>query len=239
MKKVLLSLAVVLSLAFSTSAQESSFTTGADFQSRYLWRGLQLGGNTPSIQPAATFSWNGLSVGVWGAFQTMGLTNQELDITIGYTFANDMLTAQVTDYCFPYDRFDLTAAPVRHHYFDYNEGGSHTFEAGIKFNGLESLPLRAEVYVNFYNDDDYSTYAEISYNPTIEKWGLDLNVFAGCVFTQSIAYSTEGFGLINLGAGITKKLKITDSFTLPVYTRLIFNPDADKAYFVIGTGFSI
>ncbi|MDR1847540.1 MAG: hypothetical protein LBR17_05430 [Bacteroidales bacterium] len=241
MKKLFLLFIASGFFAFSSMAQESNFSVGADFQSRYVWRGLPLGANVPSIQPAATFSWNGLSIGAWGAFQTVGFTSQELDLYISYTFLDEMLSVIVTDYCFPDDGIGTFK------YFEYGSNTTpHIFEAGVTFNGLKDLPIKAGFYMNFYGNDKkpasqdnaFSSYAEVSYNPSIEKWGVDLSVFAGCALT-GYAYGVDGFGFINLGLGITKQLKITDAFSLPIYTRLIFNPDANKSYFVLGTGFSI
>ncbi|MDR3327971.1 MAG: hypothetical protein LBT04_07630 [Prevotellaceae bacterium] len=225
-------------------AHKTSFSVGVDFQSRYVWRGLPLGGSVPSIQPAATFNWEGLEAGVWGAFSTSTLSTQELDLYVSYTFWKDMFSVAVTDYCFPTVDHDANFK-----YFNYGRNTTHhVFEAGIAFNGTEKVPVKAGFYINFYGNDKnadgnnaYSSYAEVSYNPSVKKWGVDFDIFAGCALTGYDFYATKnnGFGFINLGAGITKYIKINDSFSFPVYTRLIFNPDANQAYFVAGLGISL
>ena len=59
MKKIILTLFIISSI--KTVAQtasdsipkvsSSSIEIGVDIQSRYIWRGIQLGGNSPSAQP--------------------------------------------------------------------------------------------------------------------------------------------------------------------------------------------
>ncbi|MDR1724985.1 MAG: hypothetical protein LBR28_01135 [Bacteroidales bacterium] len=291
MKKILLSLVAALSFATLTTAQENvKFSASADFVSRYVWRGQDLGGSSPSIQPGASVSWKGFSFGVWGAFNLQNLANEwsnlnlfnprgvELDWTLAYTFCNDMFTVQVTDYSFP------ASVPAGHDYWYFKE--DHVFEAGLKFNGLENLPLRAELYVNFFGNDKYSiglddedgivtpsdiiptntysTYAELSYNPTIQSLGLDVSVFAGFAFNGGYTYSdyfdlldmdvptylnpdeyiytgfygNKGFRCVNLGIGVTKQVNFFKLFTFPITAKVILNPNTSNSYLVVGTGFS-
>lgn len=251
MKKILFFImaTVILSTVTNLNAQ-SSFSISTDLQSRYIWRGQPLGQNVPSIQPGAKYSLKGLSIGVWGAFSTSELVSQELDLYVSYTFLKDMFTVILTDYSFPQDKSVFR-------YFDYNKDvTTHLFEGGLVFNGLEAFPLSASVYVNLYGadaknidgDNVFSTYGEISYNPACEKLNTNFNFFAGFAFNGGYKlggvpvygfYGNEGFACVNLGAGATKDLKITDSFSLPVSTKIIFNPDANKAYLTISTGISL
>lgn len=246
---------VLLCSATNLKAQ-SNFSISTDFQSRYIWRGQALGKNIPSIQPGIKYNWKGLNVGAWGAFSTSELTSQELDLYVSYTFLKDMFTVIVTDYAFPQDN-----SPFK--YFDYDKNTTtHVFEGGLVFNGLKNLPLSASLYMNFYGNDTknnkgnnvFSTYGEVSYNPICEKINTSFSFFAGFALNggyreENISpleptiykgfYGNEGFAFVNLGIGATKTLKITDSFSLPINTKLIINPDANKAYFTVGTGISL
>jgi hypothetical protein len=77
MKRIFL-LAAGVCLMFMTPsshihAQEngnSNFSIGADAVSRYIWRGLNLGGATPHIQPFMEYSFGetGLAIGAWGSY---------------------------------------------------------------------------------------------------------------------------------------------------------------------------
>lgn len=259
-KKILLFMIASLLLCVATNLKaQNNLSISTDFQSRYIWRGQALGKNAPSIQPGVKYNWKGLSVGAWGAFSTSELNSQELDLYVSYTFLKDMFTVIVTDYAFPQDN-----APFK--YFDYDKNTtSHVFEGGLVFNGLKNMPLSAAVYMNFYGadaknidgDNVFSTYGEVSYNPICEKLNTSFNFFAGFAFNggyriENVSplnvvettivngfYGNEGFAFVNLGMGATKTLKITDSFSLPINTKLIFNPDSNKAYLTVSTGISL
>ena len=260
--KIIFSLVFFLMSTFATVVAQNekkidqSFDLSMDFQSRYVWRGLLLGGSSPSMQPDMSYTIEGFSIGTWGAFSCNQLTSQEIDLYVSYTFYKDMFTVTVTDYCFPDEAnggFD---------YFDYNQNStSHVFEGGLSFNGTEKIPVSASVFVNFYGADAktkngkniYSSYAEVSYNPTIKKLGLDLSLFAGAalngqkytsVFENTTItvlgfYENKGFSCINVGLTGTKKLEITEKLNIPCTAGLIFNPSAKKAYFTFGMGIAL
>ncbi len=260
--KPLLILVFILGLAPLLHAQENTskvnFNASADFMSRYIWRGAQFGGNAPSIQPALSMNCGNLEIGAWGAFSTAGAnTGQEVDLYISYTFANDLLTATVTDYFFPTEGGN-------YNYFEYNKDKTgHVFEGALSFNGTDKVPLSLLLAVNFYgadasriNDDpnspefnqkdgiQYSTYAELGYSTAVNDVNLDMfmgfNVLAPKKADTETGYEGEsGFygkymGVVNLGLTASKEIAITDKFSLPVQASLITNPMDEKIYFVFG-----
>lgn len=260
-KIIFLNVFCLITLFSSVNAQnekkiDQSFDLGLDFQTRYVWRGLLLGGSSPSLQPNMAYNIEGFSIGAWGAFSCNQLTTQELDLYLSYTFFKDMFTVMVTDYCFPDESNN------QFNYFDYgNSTTSHVFEAGFSFNGLEKIPVSASVYVNFYGadaknvsgDNIYSSYAEISYNPSIKKLGVDLSVIAGAAmngqsysyvsqgttFTALGFYGNQGFSVINLGLTASKEFEINDKLNIPCTAGLYFNPNSQKSYFVFGMGIAL
>jgi len=267
MKHCLFFIPIILCVLFSPilRAQEESskdsskveWTVATDFQTRYVWRGLLLGGSSPSLQPQMSFSWKGLTVGTWGAFSFNSLTVQELDLYISYTFWKEMFSVYVYDYCLPNE------ADADFSYFNYkNATTSHVFEAGVVFNGVEKVPVSASVFVNLYGADAknangkniFSSYAEVSYNPTIKKACVDLSIFAGAAlngqsywvvvpdvgYVEKVGYyGNTGFAVINLGLKAKKEFKIGDKVSFPVSTGLIFNPCSKKTYLVGSIGFSL
>ena len=99
---VFLSLSLMAFLSISLSAQDLSIET--DVVSRYIWRGFDLGDNTPSIQPTIEFSTGGFTAGFWGAWATANNVTNEIDIYASY--ALDLSTAGglslgITDYTNP------------------------------------------------------------------------------------------------------------------------------------------
>jgi hypothetical protein len=47
-------------------------------------------------------------------------------------------------------------------------------------------------------------------------------------------YGTDGFAITNLALKATKDIKVTNSFSIPVFAQVAANPCAQKAYFVFG-----
>lgn len=237
MKRIILTLALFVASAFSFTANAQwSFETAADIQSRYIWRGQPLGGEGLSLQPGATLSWNGLSLGVWGAYNMSMSQYQELDFCLSYTFLDEMLTLQLTDYSFPV----LSSA---YHYFDYPN--NHVIEAGLLFNIPKtnlSLALFTNIFgadaVNSNGDNVFSTYLEASYKTTWEAQQTDFDFAVGAALNGEAGYSfygNDGFGIVNISVGATKSLEITPTLKLPVYGRIIANPVANKMFLVCGT----
>lgn len=234
------------------------FDIGADLMSRYVWRGIQYGGNAPSIQPSMSMTWKGLEVGFWGAYSTASLnTVQEIDFYVSYTFLKDMLSIGVTDYFFPAEGGDFKP-------FDYRaDSTSHVLEAFISYNGIEKVPVSLMIAVNIYggdapriNDDptsnefnkktgiQYSTYIELAYSEDFKYFSFD--AFAGFSLASpkskndKTGYIGEpGFydskaGLINLGVTFGKEIPITPKYSLPINASIITNPLANKIYLVFG-----
>lgn len=148
-----------------------------------------------------------------------------------------MMTAIFTDYSFPSDA-------VKYNWFKYDD--SHTGEVGLKFNGTPKCPLSLAVYCNVLGidakkdngDDVFSSYAEADYRIDCPKLGARFNLFAGAALNSGehqSYYGNNDFEVINAGASCTKVLPITNRFALPVTASIIFNPQQEKANFVIGT----
>lgn len=243
----------------SKSKIETDFS--ADLMSRYVWRGLQFGGCSPSIQPALTFSKGGFELGAWGAYSLGGINpSQELDLYLTYTFLDEAFSATVTDYFFPVENFNYD-------YFDFKKASTgHVLEGMLSFNGTEKIPFSLLAAVNFYGADaskivsdstsvdfnkssgiQFSNYLELGYSKSFENF--DFEAFAGYTFTNpqdadtisgyigESAYYGGKSGLINLGVKFSKELKISSDFSLPVSLQFITNPRDKKIYFVFGMTF--
>jgi len=261
---VILLLIFISSISLAqTDSTKSNFdlSIGADIMSRYIWRGTEFGGGSPSIQPSLALSFKNLEIGVWGAYSTGGINaSQEVDLYLDYTFLNDMITVIFTDYYFPSDT-------ANYNYFGYDKKTGHIGELGLMFNGTEKIPISFSAYVNLFGNDaqtlgdnpndtttfnlntgiQYSNYFELAYNNTIKN--IDLSIFLGFTFsnpkekdTNSGFIGEAGFygnepGIVNLGITASKSIKITDSYSLPITASLITNPQAKKIFLVFGISF--
>jgi hypothetical protein len=123
-------------------------------------------------------------------------------------------------------------------YFKYDaHGTNHLFEANIGYDfGFASL----QWYTNFAGNDGvnkdgkraYSSYMEVvvPFCLATASW----TATAGAVPFATDTYGTSGFAVTNLSLKATKDIKVSDSFSIPVFGQIVANPCAQKAYLVLG-----
>lgn len=91
-KKILLTaLCVVLCGSLFPLHMNADTQFGLDFNSRYIWRGMDLNpNNKPVLQPSVTFTFgdSGFSLNFWGSVAFGNKTLHEADITLSYDFSN-------------------------------------------------------------------------------------------------------------------------------------------------------
>ena len=228
MKKIVL-LALGLIAGATTHAQEIETTVSADIVSQYIWRGQDLG--SAAVQPTLGIGYKGLSLTAWGSY---GLVNpadtKEFDLTLGYTMSG--FNIGITDYW-----FNVGLDPDNR-YFKYDaHGTNHVFEANIGYDfGLASL----QWYTNFSGNDGtnkdgkraYSSYVEA--NVPFKLATVDWTATIGAVPFATTFYGTTGFAVTNLALKATKEIKVTDSFSIPIFGQVVANPCSQKAYLVLG-----
>ena len=234
---------------------------GADLYSRYVWRGTQYGGNSPSLQPSLSVSYGSFVLNAWGAYSLGGINpSQEMDLSLSYSFLNDLFTAVITDYYFPTED-----AP--YNYFNYSKNNTgHVFELGVSFNGTKEIPLSFSAYVNFFGADavrlnndpaspgfnqktgiQYSNYFELAYNTSVQN--VDLSLFLGATlskpekanaatgFIGESGYYGENPGVVNLGVTASKSVKITTDYATSLTASLITNPKTKNVFLIFGISF--
>jgi len=230
MKKILFFAMSVLS-GFAAQAQDGIETTiGADIVSSYIWRGQDLG--SAAVQPTLGVGYKGLSLTAWGSY---GLVNtadaKELDLTLAYTVGG--LNIGITDYW-----FDRGGLDPEGRYFKYDaHGTNHVFEANI---GYDFGPLSLQWYTNFAGNDGTNKDGKRAYSSYIEVVvpfklsAIEWTATAGAVPWATTSYGTTGFAVTNLSLKATKDIKVTDTFSIPVFGQVIGNPCSQKAYLVFG-----
>ena len=204
---------------YSQDEETSPFNTGADFYSSYIWRGTKLG-TGPAVQPVLEFSSGFFTSGAWGSFDFSGY--QEVDLYLSFSLPSGF-SVGITDYYSP----DLK-------YFDYSAAsGSHAFELNLAFAG-ERLSFEADYILNEAGG--------------IGSAGNDLYLQAGFSFRYFSLFAGAGNGwllndpeadtgkikLCNIGLEVSRSLRITDTFEIPVLGQLIFNPDMEQLFLVVG-----
>ncbi len=229
MKKIVL-FALGLAVGATSYAQDEIETTiSGDIVSSYIWRGQDLG--NVSLQPTLGVGYKGLSLTAWGS---VGLTDasdtKEFDLTLAYTIGG--LNIGVTDYWLN------EGLDPKNRYFKYDaHETNHVFEANIGYDfGFASL----QWFTNFAGNDGvnkdgkraYSSYAEVAV--PFKLVTVDWMAAAGVVPYATDYYGTTGFAVTNLTLRADKEIKVTDSFSIPVFGQVTANPCSQKAYLVLG-----
>jgi len=224
MKKYIFAAVMAIMTGNVVAQDEVEATVGADVVSDYIWRGVDCG--NAAVQPTLGVSYKGVSLTAWGSAGIVNAADtKEFDLTLAYSTGG--FNVGVTDYWF-------NSADK---YFLYKGDGAHTFEANVGYDfGVASLQL----YTNFAGADGlngdgkraYSTYVEAAAPFTLG--GLDWTASLGIVPLKTSFYGNDGFAVTNISLKAAKEIKITDSFSLPVFAGVTANPCADKAYFVFG-----
>lgn len=231
MKKMVM-IALMMATGLSAAAQEKDkieTTIAADFVSQYIWRGQDLG--SVSVQPTLGVGYKGLSLTAWG---NVGLSDKddakEIDLTLAYTIGG--FNVGITDY------WTTEGGDPAARYFRYGaHSTNHVFEANVGYDfGL----LSVQWFTNFAGNDGvnkdgkraYSSYMEVAVPFKLAT--VDWTASAGAVPFATDYYGTSGFAVTNVSLKATKNIKITDSFSIPIFGQIAANPCSQKAYLVFG-----
>lgn len=202
---------------------------GADIVSRYIWRGQDCAGI--SVQPSITLSKSGFFVEAWSS---VGIDNEdikEVNLSVGYE--SERFSATITDYWIDEDDKYFTYAA--------HETG-HTFGANLAYDfGLFAVSwdtyFAGDDYCKVKNDGSlkrtYSSYVEAS--APFKLGGLDFTAEIG--FTPWEGAYSEGLNVVNIGVQANKEVAITNTFSIPMFAKLIVNPNKEKVFFVFGLTF--
>ena len=223
-------ISTMIMIASSMKAQDKIETTlSTDIVSQYIWRGMDLG--SVSLQPTLGIGWKGLELTGWGS---VGLSDpndtKEIDLTLSYYIGG--FNIGITDY-WTNDGLDPRAR-----YFKYEaHETNHVFEANIGYDfDFASL----QWYTNFTGNDGFnnsgdrafSSYFEV--NVPFRLATVDWTATAGAVPYATSFYDTDKFAVTNLALKATKDIRITDSFSIPIFGQFVANPHSQKAYLIFG-----
>jgi hypothetical protein len=246
MKQIFFTLAIFLSLNAHTQENDEgkrTFLVGADIVSTYVWRGSYQAGT--SIQPAMEFKTGGFSAGAWGSVDIAGFEYKEVDLMASYTFQN--FTTGLSDY--------WVGGESNYNYFDFSKTTFHLLEINLLYT-FDRFPLTlgwntiiaGDATYTKYKDNGklkkaFPTYIEATYAFPLKEVNLDFTVGVS-PWKSSTLYNrydeggqTDGFSVINIAMTASKKIKITDSYSLTFFGRLIFNPSKEDVFFVGGFQF--
>ncbi|MFZ4398635.1 MAG: hypothetical protein ACOYO1_01275 [Bacteroidales bacterium] len=228
------------SIESDTNSSNFKLNISADIVSRFIWRGNDYG-NSPAIQPTLSINFQNLEIGCWGSVATYSYYT-EIDLYAKYTMKK--ISFIITDYFVP--ATDGNPMPYSNSFLNFKDKTTaHAFEASIAYKGSDNFPLSLLGAIYFYGNDKrwgydlindmnektyFSSYFEATYTFSIHENSLD--IFAG-ITPYAGAYGHKA-GIVNFGVTGNRKIKITDSFELPLKASLILNPLASNVYFSLG-----
>ena len=211
-------------------------TIAADVVSQYIWRGQNLG--DAAVQPTLGVAYKGFSLTGWGS---VGFVNtddtKEFDLTLAYQTGGFHIG--VTDYWFnkgtTQDGEEIDDA----RYFHYNaHSTTHVFEGNI---GYDFGPVALNWYTNFAGNDGYTKKGKRAYSSYVEATApfklasLDWTATVGAVPYYTTFYGkANGFAVTNVSLKASKDIRVTDSWSIPLFAAINTNPSTQKAYFVVG-----
>ena len=210
-------LAVIFALNVQAQDEESasSWDTGLDIYSSYIWRGAKFGSGA-AFQPYVEFSTGDFAIGAWGSTTTDEMDGFEMDLYASYSAGPVSFT--LTDYYFGGDWTEYKY----NHYLEPSLGlsaGDFSFTAAYMF-----LPDMGNGF-----GDDGDVYLEADYS--FGKVDVALGGGDG-------QYTDDGdFNICNISVGTSKDIVVTDTWTLPVSGSVILNPSTGGFFITAGISF--
>ena len=223
-------LAVVCGTAAGVRAQDGvELSAGADLVSAYVWRGTRLA--AASVQPSLEVGYKGLSLGAWGSVDFDG-RYKELDLTLGYEVKGFSLT--VTDYY---------SAADENYFGNYKRG--HLLEATAAYCFGKKVPLTLSWSTMFVGELDkkadgrhaYSSYFEASYELPVRNFDVSFAVGVAPWSAPAWLPDKRGFQVANVSVKVARGIKITDSYSLPLFVQLVACPAQEDMNIVFGLSF--
>ena len=117
-------------------------------------------------------------------------------------------------------------------------------EGSVAYKGTQ-VPLSITMATMFYGADkkaedstknNFSTYFELGYSFAVKEYSFDASVGMTPAdgFYGDGYGNVTGFGVVALGITGYKKIQFSEKYETTLRTSLIFNPQQEKAYLVLG-----
>ncbi|HZL09635.1 MAG TPA: hypothetical protein VFC65_06535 [Prolixibacteraceae bacterium] len=225
-KKITLIVFALLAICtLNVNAQEeSSWSTGVDIYSSYIWRGSKFGTGA-AFQPSVKYNQSGFTLGAWGSASTGSEEAMEMDLFASYSVGG--LSVTLTDYYFGGDWTEYKTMHSLEPSLSYGLGDLSLTAAYMFLPGMDADGETPST--NFGSDGD--SYFEAAYSFSHAK--LTLGAGDG-QYTRKDTDPEGKFNICNIGIGTSKEVKLTDSFSLPVSGSVILNPTTGGFFITVG-----
>ena len=229
MKKLISCFCLLMVLFTPVFGQEKvSVSAGADLVSSYIWLGVSQNQGA-AIQPRASLSYAGFTLGAWGSTSFDASGAKEVDLYLSYNIKG--LTLKVTNYWWAGEAVE------------YFGTSTHFYEGSIAYNFGEKFPLTLSANTMFAGDKDadgkeqYSTFISASYDFSVCDFGLTPRI---TITPADGMYASEDESrVLEAAVRVSRSIKLSDSFSLPIFTDLICSPAKKDTYLVFGLSVGI
>jgi hypothetical protein len=241
--KNLYTIIIAIFFPIAILAQESTpaFTSDVSlkFTSRHYWRGIPVS-SAPCFEGSLSVSTGGFTIGYWGGY-AFDNTYSEFDIYANYSIGG--FTLAVTDLYVISDEDNLPTYRPNQRYFDFDQKTtSHNFDVTASYQFGEKFPLKVGLSSMVWGadrdengDQRYSTYLELGYPVKVNET-TTLDFFIGGVLNNEASAYGDCAGVVNTGLTGTKKLKISDKFSMPVSATIAINPQRETGFLILAFG---
>jgi len=234
---------ITTSICKAEGSCKVNFTTQGDIVSSYVWRGMYQSG--AAVQPALGVSIGNFSLNAWGSVDITGQGHKETDITASYTAKG--VTLSLTDYWWAgqsgiYNQRENG----KNNYFNFdNRYTDHILEAGLSYTlPIKKMPISLSWYTMFWGTDKknadnnklrnaYSSYGEVNCPFAVKNTNL-LATIGFSPFESPANYKNNSFAVTNISLKASKEILITDKFSLPIFSQIVWNPNREDVHLVFG-----
>lgn len=223
----------VLVLASTVEVRaQGEWSSGFEVVNQYVWRGV-LYDDGVNFQPYLMYSRNGFEAGV---ASSTSFTNDfnEIYFWAAYTLTLNSLdlTLNVADYYYEQGMGNfLNFKGVQ----SGEATGAHFVESSLELSG-ENTPFSLLFSGIIWNDPDHSMYAELGYHKTLGN-ETEATFNLGVALNESRDwYFNRKSGLINVSFGLSRSIRVTDNFSIPLSSQAILNPYSESFYVVLAVG---
>ena len=240
MKKMILSAASLLMFIMlinpgtpTVQAQGITFDTGVNLNSRFIYRGAELG-TSPHVQAMIGINSGNLSFYGWGS-HSIGqddMSYKEVKFWLNYTFdlGDYLLTPQIENHFNAYADF-----------LDFDDATTtHVLQASARLTEKHGN-VRPDLLLGFafWGPIENTIYIELGLNFSVEQYGL--RTFLSTQYSEAGGFVDLGYGgdfvMNQIGISGSRTLQVSDTFSMPLGVSLILNPKTERIFTSVTIGF--
>lgn len=230
MRKLFITILLLFNLSNSTfKSFGQEFSAQLDLANRWVWRGVTYS-ESPVIQPSITYTTPKLNFQIWGSYPFERRAYSEIDFVAEYQFSS-VFKLGFTNY------FGINdSIGARHNVFNFNrKSTNHLMDIYTAISPFRKIPLTFQYSLWFWGADrdavsgkqNYSSYLEARYEKQLVG-DAKLDLFIGGTPYKGF-YASKG-AVVNVGASVSKSLKLGDLISIPLKVEFIINPNLKNVY---------